>query len=80
VKILVTGDVVLDVNVDIIGRRLTPNSNAPGKHVTGTTERATIAHTLLRRLPGMKTNPCTDLGLMISRDKLDRLHWLERVE
>lgn len=55
-KILVTGDVVLDVNI-YTGRRMTPASNEAGTRVIKTAGGATIAHTLLRRMAGMKPDP-----------------------
>ena len=55
-RILVTGDVVLDVNI-YSGRRMTPDSDEPGARVIKTPGGATIAHALLCRLGGMKPDP-----------------------
>ncbi len=55
-KILVTGDVVLDVNI-YKGERLTPDANEAGTRVIKTAGGATIAHTLLHRLAGTKPDP-----------------------
>jgi hypothetical protein len=60
-KILVTGDVVLDVNI-YTGGRLTPDSNEAGTRVIKTVGGATIAHSLLRRLAGQKPDPRIEGG------------------
>jgi len=79
VKILVTGDVVLGVNSYTVGR-MTPDSTEAGTRVIKTAGGVTIAHALLHRLAGMKTDPRPDLGLTIGRGKSGRLHWLELVD
>src|SRR5271157_1498579 len=60
-KILVTGDVVLDVNL-YSGRRMTPDSNEAGTRVIKTAGGAMIAHGLLRRLAGLKPDPRVEGG------------------
>ena len=55
-KILVTGDVVLDVNL-YKGGRMTPDSGEAGTRVIKTPGGATITHSLLRRLAGLKPDP-----------------------
>ena len=54
--ILVTGDVALDVNI-YSGRRMTPDSIEAGTRVIKTAGGATIVHSLVRRLAGMKPDP-----------------------
>jgi hypothetical protein len=55
-KILVTGDVVLDVNL-YKGGRMTPDSTETGTRVIETAGGARIAHELLRKLAGLKPDP-----------------------
>jgi hypothetical protein len=55
-KILVTGDVVLDVNI-YKGGRMTPDSGEVGTCAIKTSGGATIAHSLLSRLAGKKPDP-----------------------
>ena len=55
-KILVTGDVVLDVNL-YAGWRMTPDSDERGTHVQKTPGGAMITWSLLRELAGKKPDP-----------------------
>jgi len=66
-KILVTGDVVLDVNI-YSGGRMTPDSTEAGTRAIKTPGGATIAHALLHRLAGTKPDPRIQAGAFESGD------------
>jgi hypothetical protein len=68
-KILVTGDVVLDVDL-YKGGRMTPDSGEAGTRVIKTPGGATITHSLLRRLAGKKPDPRAKEGAFEAGDVL----------
>jgi hypothetical protein len=66
-KILVTGDVVLDVNI-YSGGRMTPDANEAGTRVIKTPGGATITHSLLHQLAGKKPDPRVTADAFWSED------------
>ena len=66
-KILVTGDVVLDVNL-YKGGRMTPDSEEVGTRRIKRPGGATIAHSLLRRPAGLKPDPRAKEGAFEAGD------------
>ena len=66
-RILVTGDVVLDVNL-YVGGRMTPDSEMTGTQIKKTPGGAMITYTLLRELAGKKPDPRLTVSSLKAED------------